>query len=327
LAVVLGLSVALAAVLYGVAHLLDSGLSSLGWNLLASIGGALFAWLGVLVVRRYEPAPQYSVALIGFPRSGKTTLIVSLFGEMFAGQIGRQLRPSGESTINRVNELLAQLQMGRALGPTEDQDRFAFRSELKSGRFPFSRMYKVEFGDFPGSDSVAYLQKYGPWLHTTEFFKWVVEADALVFVVDVAEFYRDQGRQTAYVAEMSSAIRAAWQHYVEANKEQRARCRRVRVVLVFTKADLLGRFTSERRVVERIGALAFGETVPELAQLTPYDLQHEGARLRAQFTPLLNYMESELGDRFSISFVSPFGSAPDGSRLGMKQFAQAVLPR
>jgi len=47
---------------------------------------------------------SYRIAILGFPRSGKTTMITALFAYMFRRGInGTPVLPRGEETINRIN--------------------------------------------------------------------------------------------------------------------------------------------------------------------------------------------------------------------------------
>jgi len=110
----------------------------------------------------------YNVAILGFPRSGKTTLLISLFREMFAKRVGVDIQLRGSQTIEAVNQGLSLLSSGRSLGPTKDQDMFAFRADVKRGKFPSERTYKIEFGDFPGEHSETFVSGQ-EWFHNNDF--------------------------------------------------------------------------------------------------------------------------------------------------------------
>lgn len=290
----------------------------------------------------------YNVAIIGYPRSGKTTLITSIFGELFARRIlGVDSRPVGQTTIERVNADLAKLARGQTLGPTTDQDRFAYRTNVTAGKFPFKRTYKVEFGDFPGDDSQAYLDNYGPWLHTTPFFKWVSEADALVFVVDIGMFTRAEAIHDEYapsVADVSAGIRAAWQQYAD-TIEGGVRAARYRpLVLAFTKTDMIdvllpamgiqGRSPASERfhagvpyedIALAIHNLGFGENLRYTTNIDPGDLALAQGVIENYFGDLISYLKGETR-RFQIVYTSCTGLM-DGKRLGLAKLLKAVLPR
>jgi len=118
---------------------------------------------------------------------------------------------------------LAKLELGKTLGPTTDQDLFAYRIDIIRGKI-FKQRYKVEIGDFPGEDSQKLTEQFGDWFHETPYFKWAMEADAFVFIIDVAEIFNEDSAKQ-YAARIAQAIRAAWQrlseYHLEGNKNRR----------------------------------------------------------------------------------------------------------
>jgi hypothetical protein len=300
-----------------------------------ALGATLLSGLVSAALFRQSALPRaHTVAIVGFPKSGKTTLLTSLFGEVFAQRIADlRVVPRGTSVIDRLNHDLKLLETGRALGPTHDQDRFAYRADITMGAFPFLRTYKVEFGDFPGHDSEEYALKYGSWLHTTEFFKWVAESDALVFVVDLGPYLAGPSERRDYVASMSAAIRAAWQHFLDANEHRAARVRRQPLVLAFSKADLLGLMEDTadwdygvNTFETRVAILGFSEaTVPPVFTINPALLAGGERRVRRDFADLISYLQHE-SRALNTLFVSSFGLC-EGRRIGLRELLRAVLPR
>lgn len=281
----------------------------------------------------------YNVAIVGFPKSGKTTLITALFGEIFAHRVrGIDASLSGRSTIDRVNRDLALIQQGESLGPTTDQDLFAYRTNVRLGNQVFPRSYKIEFGDFPGEDSIAYSEQYGDWLHSTPFFKWVVDADALIFVIDLGEYQlahlANPSARNQYAVRMSSAIRAAWQHILDANRDKEREVRRRPVVLVMNKADLLatavvsssqpGSELYREKLRDKILALGFGHQTPEVRELKPEVLESSSPRVLAEFDDLILFFRGE-SKRFSTVFTSSFRTI-DSRLLGGEDLLKLVLP-
>lgn len=299
---------------------------SLGAKVALGVGvGGMLLSAYIFAVGMYMVPRTHIVGIIGFPGSGKTTLITSLFRESFAMHLsGYKMTPRGKQCIDRVNAHLRTLDMGYALGPTADQERFSFRADIVRRGLGLARTYRTEFGDFPGDDSETYARMHGEWLHTTEFFQWVSDSDALVFVIDLARYIETPNE---YVASMAAAVRAAWQHYVEANRHRIGRVRLQPVVLAFTKADLFGVMRelddSDFRN-EWIREHGFGELAPPLAELDEEVLK-EG-RLLAQnaFAGLIMYLQEETS-RFRVIFTSCFGSL-DGKLLGIEELIDAVLP-
>jgi GTPase SAR1 family protein len=290
--------------------------------------GALAIGIYPIFMQKYLVPISHTVAIVGFPESGKTTLLISLFGDIFVGKILPidKITLKGTETIERINESLEKLKKGRALGPTKDQDRFAFRADLTIKRLLFYRTYKLEFGDFPGDESQEYSEKYGSWLHKTEFFKWVVDSDAMIFVIDLGRYIvRDKSR-IAYVAQISSALRAAWQHFLDINEYRIKEVRQHPLVLVFTKADLFGVTTDHLTwdlIEQEIARLGFGDKIPQVNEIDPVALDQGKKQVKEDFADLIDYFKIE-APNFHIEFTSSFGLL-DGERLGFKDLLIDLL--
>jgi len=281
------------------------------------------------MLRNISPI-QYTVAIVGFPQSGKTTLLTSLFGEIFARKIiGIEVEVKGQSTIERVNEDLAKLKKGIALGPTKDQDIFAYRTNITIGNI-FKRSYKVEFGDFPGDDSIEYIKKYGPWLHKTEFFKWIAEADAIIFIVDIGKYLLSIQKGNSYSAEMVSAIRAAWQHILDTKSasESTSRIRRRPILIAFNKADLLSIDKKESKINDinkLIMTLGFSNKTPGIIDIDELYLNELRKDILNDFSDLFQYFKGEVS-HFKYIFTSSFALV-NNKRVGIQDLLIYVLPK
>lgn len=292
----------------------------------------------VLIARTLRTPRSYRVAIVGFPRSGKTTLIVSLFGEAFAMKLPTKVTPRGTQTIELVNKSLEMLKKGRALGPTTDQDLFAFRADIVLTRRFFPITYKVEFGDFPGKHSEDYISKRDSWLQTTEFFKWVVDSDAIVFVVDLGRYISNEASRREYIAEITSAFRAAWQSFLDINEYRARQVRRHPVVLVFNKADLAQRASTivdvrsleivspdlMKSVEKEIRRLGFGDEVPPEIKIDKDILNYYKRMIETDFGELIRYFKDE-AFKTRVIYVSSFGVL-ENQRLGMSDLLMSVFP-
>lgn len=300
------------------------------------LGSIVFSFAYIIVTGRFQEPQSYYVAILGFPKSGKTTLIISLFGEAFARRLPVKMMPKGEKTIDMVNQSLSLLERGRSLGPTQDQDRFSFRGEVIFKEAFFSKKYNVEFGDFPGHDSKQYMEEYGPWLHKTEFFKWVSDSDALIFVIDLSHYINPRKRSD-YISEMSSAIRAAWQHFVDINEYRINRIRRIPIILAFNKADLFSigiRYygvetrispTHIHEIEEKIMNLGFGNIIPEIKEIQYSDFIDGKDKVINDFNNIIKYLKNE-SNNVHVIFTSSFGLY-QGIRLGIRELFISVLPK
>jgi hypothetical protein len=303
------------------------------------IGGGVFGIMAIYLFisseffKKHTLPRAYSIAVIGFPQSGKTCLITSMFGELFANRIaGVMTVPRGKETIERINRDIAKLEIGQSLGPTTDQDLFAYRAEIVLRDFPFKKRYKVEIGDFPGEHSKKFTEQLGEWFHESNYFKWAMEADAFIFVVDLAHVLCPQERDE-YIAGMKKAIRAAWHHLLEYHLAGKKNIRRKRMVLAFTKADLL--VTSEQEipressgrgemVTEHVMKLGFGDTLPN-----PFHVEELSKEITSsieeKFNDLIRHLRGQC--RFlETVFVSAVAYDKNG-RLGIRRLLGVLLPR
>jgi GTPase SAR1 family protein len=264
---------------------------------------------------------SYRIAVIGFPKSGKTTMITAVFAYLFRhGMKGASIVPRGEETIKRVNSNMEDLELGRSIGPTTDQDVFAYRAEINLSSPLFSRHYKLEIGDFPGENTVAFAEETGDWLHETRYFDWAISGDAFLFVVDLGAVLEDEKGE--YVARQKRALRAAWQRLEEHHLDSGTDIRRKPLILVFTKADLLLLGSFEQR---RIHDLAYGIETPVPINGSVDDIAKKRDAVLKRFSDLIDYFRRE-NKRFVVVFVSVFLNV-NGERLGIPEIASYIMPR
>ena len=286
---------------------------------------ALLSW--IFFARSSMLPKSYNVAILGFPESGKTTLLVSLFDETFLGRISLfKLSPRGSETIERVNQSLSLLKKGESVGPTKDQDRFSFRADITYNKFIFPTKLKVEFGDFPGESSKEYVKNYGLWLHTTEYFKWVIESDAIILIVDLGKYLRSSEHKVKYITEITGALRAAWQQYLDINKSRRKRVISHPLRLVFAKADLLalGKRAPDWIVPEQeILQLGFGNKPPPFSEIKNASFDYWSERVLEDFSDLVQYFKRESAN-FDYTFTSSFGLVKE-HRLGLEKLIHSLF--
>lgn len=147
------------------------------------------------------------IAVLGAPRTGKTTLITTVFDAIMSGRIAKHASVSGTETVQKLTADLMKIQKGHNLGPTEDKDVFAYRYTVDASTFLYKKKYDVEIADFPGeytedftSDLISQNENSG--LFKKEFFSWVLRADKYIFVIDSIAF-----RKAVIKREQSDFIR------------------------------------------------------------------------------------------------------------------------
>ncbi|GGK64955.1 TRAFAC clade GTPase domain-containing protein [Amphritea balenae] len=285
--------------------------------------GSLFSAFSILVMRKKLPV-AHSIAVIGLPRTGKTTLVTSIFAEIFSARMRRiSLTLRGDETIKKVNDDIARLQRGEELGPTTDQDLFAYRADMVTGSSIFSRRYKVEIGDFPGEDSEELASSTDiDWLQKTPFFRWAIEADAFLFVVDASQLISGDKKAIDYTIHTINSYRASWQkikdHYSDGLNDLKSKP----ITLVFTKIDALDDY------VGRDGSITGPVQYKVIDESILSNVERE---LDFVMRDLIGFFRSE-SRNFSVTYTSAFGilsSLPlgDNTKLGMERTLSSVLPK
>lgn len=330
----IGLTIPLIAVLNSV--ILKDESSQKNINIITGIAAgsaalyALFSELG----RKVNSTPlPYNVAIIGYPKSGKTTLIVSLFQEIFKQRIqGVKATLKGESTIERINDLIERKEKGLVVGPTNDQTMFAYRTNIEVGKGFSLQEYKVEFGDYPGEFSEKVVNsEYFNIFRKSEFFKWCSEADAFIFIIDVGKYILSQNKKE-FVAEMSKLIRQSLQHFMD-NNYLRAKDKKLGpTLLIFNKMDLANYYWSDDwgTIIpdynQNIHKFAYSEDKnPPIRSLSEEKYFKLSNILEDTFRDLIVYMKSEC-KQFNILFTSSFGLVKD-ELPDIQKVLKFILPR
>jgi hypothetical protein len=184
-----------------------------------------------------DPIPvSHRVAVIGLPRSGKTTLITALFELIQRGSDIPNVRLHGLNTISTVNRYIASLNAGEKIGPTKEKDTFVFRFSYSKRRGLLSRLYDIEIADFPGEYSeiishnleertqvqrettrrdsnesaLIVAEDLEFTLFNKEFFSWVASSREYLFLIDLAAIYSGESPRRS-VADIIGRIRTSWQ--------------------------------------------------------------------------------------------------------------------
>jgi len=217
-------------------------------RVLIGFGGVIISVVLVImttgVLRKGFPR-KFSVATIGFPNTGKTTLLMTLYDQILSKRIDfYKIRIMGTETIERVNKNISFLKNGAKIPSTTDQDVYAYRTTIETKTLFSKNLVQVEFGDFPGEQSKMFAEKYENWFHRTPYFRWVKDANAYVFVIDIGEYLisKFSNNFNEYRAKTISSMRASWQHLIEYNYDIKLDIARNPLILVFSKSDVLAHY-------------------------------------------------------------------------------------
>jgi GTPase SAR1 family protein len=176
--------------------------------------------------------------------------------------------------------------------------------------------------------SEKFAQENKEWLHDTPYFKWANEADAFVFVIDLARYLDNRNcGSKQYVIKMSKAIRAAWQHLLDNNQHRISNIKEIPVVLVFNKSDLFA-ITSHpshnRTKSQQIAFQGLGKHFPTSTKVYKAELE-KGQKIVCQdFADLINYLKGQ-SHKTSVLFVSSVADS-NRDRLNLNELLHAVLP-
>lgn len=296
---------------------------------------SIFSTLGILFLNNSlskkagkKETFAYNIAIIGLPKSGKTTFITSLFGAIIHGKIKMNdydVLLKGNATIEMVNENLSLLDKGVAIGATTDQTIFSYRVNLEekdSSFFRAQKAYNVEIGDFQGEmtrDLIDLSTKM--WRHDSDFFNWVKDADAFVFIVDLAQYLKNEKE---YIADISKSFRSAWQKILELNSMQVHKMRRKPIQIIFNKADVL--VDSYEYPINKIDSIAFARKGEMLPKIRYENIDSEKAKeISEQFSDMLNFFCYN-SKNVNSCFYSSFLADKYEYRYGLTNIVNHIFP-
>ena len=324
---------------------------SVSLALSTATAGALSFLLLLIALRTRMILNPHNVALIGFSKSGKTTLLITMLNELLLFRVSRvTARLRGAQTIARVTSYMKKLQLRQAIGPTTRGSQFPYEINIAQEGF-FGRSFKMSFGDFPGERSDEYVsdirkdnrqsgegmgnvggtfpdeEDEDAALFDGEFFRWVLECDAIIFVVDVAQYLTSKARPQLddYAVEVSQAYIRTWSYIMDARREG-GEAKEPIVVLAFTKSDLfdVDAEKSEESLETTIATLGFEEPLPVVREISRERFERGRQQCNEDFRELIRFLKGH-----SRTFHAIYASSlalMHGRRLGVGNLFRAVLP-
>lgn len=293
---------------------------------------------------------SHSVAVMGYPRSGKTTLIVTLIHKIISSRIARNFRVTGDETMEKVTAYHNMIVRGVNIGPTGDADTFLYRFQydraepnvlvrLLSKRV---RTYDIAIGDFPGeytsdaSSNVRIRRRRRKPASGTQQTAEVPPASARQALPPVSrprfgrlydpEYHSwvsqadkyiiivdsaDLVRRNLDASELTTQIYSAVVYLKESSLEDSKSLHEKPVALVFTKCDLL----SNKSVnLENIDKINF--KMANKAEFDPALYQQAMNILQSSFSQTIEMLENNFKEA-KVIFHSSYKSQPtfdDASR-------------
>ena len=163
------------------------------------------------------------------------------------------------------------------------------------------------------------MLKTNIWKHDSEFFNWVKNANAFVFVVDLGHYFIDKN---TYIAEVSKSLRSAWQKIIELNDNQIVKISKYPVVLIFNKADIL--LYPDYFSPSQIEDLAFSKD--KLPELKYSNIEESMTKeIIDDFDNLINFFQVNCKN-FSFNFYSSFLADKYEYRRGLSDICNHIFP-
>jgi hypothetical protein len=225
--------------------------------LLGGIAGGLFALYAVVVFRLLTRNPAtLTLSIVGHPGTGKTVYLTVLFDQIQRDQdTDIQFAPYGRDTIERVLSDLTTLSQGKWLPLTQLGSVFYYRANVSIGDMPFEMLntrYKLEIADFAGEYFDELVPSSDRWLHRSEFFKYVVQSQGILLVLDTsALLFQDRPS----IEWMQNDLVAAVQVLAESKGATDNKRMETPIALMFTKIDVLPPFQEPKELLHQVPRL------------------------------------------------------------------------
>jgi hypothetical protein len=212
--------------------------SSRFYYILVTTTGLTSLAYGLATIRFLARTPvPLTISLLGFPGAGKTVYLTTLFEELQQNRDGDiRFAPYGRETIEAVNSGLNLLASGRWPPRTASGSVFTYRATASLEGFFIRRQYKIEIADYAGEHMDELNPTDPAWLHKTDYFKYVVQSDAVILALDAPKLILSDAPTRSTI---QNAYVAAFQVLAEEKGATESRLLRSPVALIFLKMDAL----------------------------------------------------------------------------------------
>ena len=275
---------------------------------------------------------DYYIAVLGYPRSGKSVFITSFINHLLReNKSGYKTKRIEEETKKRLKENIKYLNAKTPFEQKKTEPVFPYILDISKGKLLLKKYFRLHIGDFSDDSSAQFHNGYRQWFHKSQSFVWVMQADAFVFVVDLAEVLA-QYEDDFYCEKVSNAIYRAWKRIEGSHLGGKDNLKNKPIVLLFTKADLLVKFYEllgpEPLDQMRIKMFQLGfskkrlpETVNIKTDLDPdlYTVVEE------KFRSIIHYLNKK-SKRYNTVFFSHFLNL-NGVPIGMGNVVDSILPK
>ncbi|QMW06359.1 hypothetical protein [Spirosoma foliorum] len=210
------------------------------------------------LIRTINRNPKsFSIALLGFPNTGKTVYLTVLF-DLLQRKKTRSLifSPYGAETIEQVAKDYNTLVSNNWLPRTSVNKVFFYRAYAtlkRSPSFLLSKRFKIEVGDFAGEKFDELNPTSSSWLHRSEYFDYVITSDAIFLTLDVMYILDEKEEK---ILEYQNSFIVALNIYAEKKGLFENKKIDIPVSILFLKSDILSlRDVKEVAIIDKVSRL------------------------------------------------------------------------
>jgi GTPase SAR1 family protein len=228
-------------------------ITPLAQGVIGIIVGIILSFYISFVVKTLNKHPKpLKIAVVGRPRVGKTVFLTVLF-DLLQSKLDPTVafQAYGVETIEAVNSSLSMLRRGLWLQPTSPNSVFFYRANATIGRGFLANRYTVEVGDYAGEHLEEFIPSSELWLHKTDYFKYVLGADGIIFCLDGEDFAK---RDRVKIQQSLTDLIVCFQLLLSEKGITADGVLDVPVAVVVLKSDLLLK-VARPYVIDSVGAL------------------------------------------------------------------------
>lgn len=174
--------------------------------------------------------------LIGQPRAGKTVYLSVLFDELQRYSSSNiDFQQYGSDTVEKVNSNLQALRKGNWIPRTAINSAFFYRARASVGSGAFGSKYTLEVGDYAGEHIGEFDSSSDLWLHKTDYFKYAIASDALLFCIDGEHLVN---KKIDEIENSQAMLLAAFQMLLSEKTSHAGKKLSIPICLIVLKSDL-----------------------------------------------------------------------------------------
>ena len=275
---------------------------------------------------------NYHIAVLGYPKSGKSIFITSFVEHLIHGRVsGYKVEKIEKETAKKFKNDIKCLNSRTPLDQTKTEPVFSYIIDISMGKLLSKKYFKVQIGDFSGDNSAQFSEGYRQWFHKNPSFVWVMQADAFIFVVDLAEVLA-QYDDDFYCEKVSDGIFEAWKKIEQSHLVGKRNLKSKPVVLLFSKTDLLQTFYEllgpkpQDKMKIKMFQLGFSKKLLPQTTNIKKDLDPDlYALIEEKFGDIIHYLKRK-SKRYNTVFFSHFLTL-NYLPIGIEKVIDSILPK